>query len=207
MENSNYRNAKRRQNDILNAVIDLLKCYPLEKITISQIARQCHINRKTCYLYISEPTDILRNYLTQKIITEIEDTINHCQIHEGPVTFDIRNRAMRQHVLEVLSANQSSLITVYQQLGPDFELFNLLISYFKKHWAPFNLIRHDDYGANFIVDQQLHFLGQSTVSWLMSDPLLPVHEAAYLSELLISTSISDTSFLTTHWHDNISKKQ
>jgi AcrR family transcriptional regulator len=60
------RRVLRTRKAIQNAYLDLLKKKGTEKITISDIAREADIDRKTFYLHYDSTEDIIREYAEEK---------------------------------------------------------------------------------------------------------------------------------------------
>ena len=60
------RRVLRTKKAIQNAYLDLLKKKGTEKITISDIAREADIDRKTFYLHYDSTEDIIREYAEEK---------------------------------------------------------------------------------------------------------------------------------------------
>ena len=60
------RRITRTKKAIQNAYLDMLKKKGTEKITISDIAREADIDRKTFYLHYNSTEDIIREYAEEK---------------------------------------------------------------------------------------------------------------------------------------------
>ena len=60
------RRVSKTKRSIQNAYLDLLRQKGTEKITISDIAREADIDRKTFYLHYDSTEDIIREYAEEK---------------------------------------------------------------------------------------------------------------------------------------------
>ena len=60
------RRITKTRKSIQNAYLNLLRQKGTEKITISDIAREADIDRKTFYLHYDSPEDIIREYAEEK---------------------------------------------------------------------------------------------------------------------------------------------
>ena len=60
------RRITKTRKAIQNAYLNLLKQKGTEKITISDIAREADIDRKTFYLHYDSTEDIIRDYAEEK---------------------------------------------------------------------------------------------------------------------------------------------
>lgn len=67
---------KRTEKNILNAFMELRKKYPIEKITVKELAECAGINKATFYLHYKDIYD-LSEYVENNIIDEIFTSLKH----------------------------------------------------------------------------------------------------------------------------------
>lgn len=98
---STDRRAVRTRAAITQAFMHLLETTPYSKITISAIAREADINRKTFYLHYHSVENLLRTVIYQSVLDSIESAVRTLAIRGE----DVRNNpeaALRQVTLTIL---------------------------------------------------------------------------------------------------------
>lgn len=75
------RRVRRTISSIESALIQLLKTYDFEEITIQQIADTADINRATFYTYYQDKYELLTT-LEDREIKRIQEKVNHAQLRE-----------------------------------------------------------------------------------------------------------------------------
>ena len=83
------RRIARTRKAIQNAYLDLLRQKGTEKITISDIAREADIDRKTFYLHYNSTEDIIREFAEEKTREllekerKVQETLNSIKMKYG----------------------------------------------------------------------------------------------------------------------------
>lgn len=71
LEKTEYRNSARSRKLICDALLELLDEKPLEKITVTDIARRADVNRGTFYLHYNCVNDVIEE-LQETLITQMD---------------------------------------------------------------------------------------------------------------------------------------
>lgn len=71
MEKAEYRNSVRSRRLICNALLELLDEKPLEKITVTDIAKRADVNRGTFYLHYNSVNDVV-DELQETLIAQMD---------------------------------------------------------------------------------------------------------------------------------------
>lgn len=71
------RRVQRTQKALREALLQLLKTCPLQKIAVTKLCEQSDLNRTTFYTYYSDPTDLF-NSIVDEVIERLEAGIRDC---------------------------------------------------------------------------------------------------------------------------------
>jgi len=102
------RRIKKTKESVRTAYLNLLKEKPAEKITISEIARNANIDRKTFYLHYSSVNDLV-NSIFQEGFDDFYEYIGEQGIHENPFNAEI--------ILEGINHLVSHQLSFYQEIS------------------------------------------------------------------------------------------
>ncbi|MGN0161448.1 MAG: TetR/AcrR family transcriptional regulator [Lachnospiraceae bacterium] len=96
------RRIEKTRASIRDAYFSLLEKNQSNKVTISEIARQANIDRKTFYLHYNEPEDIMREFAQEKI-NEIMEYLKKSYVADQPtdvkILFDVLNRILEENMV------------------------------------------------------------------------------------------------------------
>ncbi len=173
---------------IENALIRLLKEKDLSKITISAIALEADINRKTFYLHYSSVNELFDEIISNRIMNIIKDL--QCQHRENPTEFLLADIAT--HLCLTLHHSAQNYPEIYQHI-PLVHVFNLALDPLSdaiiKERRQENLaeIENLEYYLRFA------FAGAFSVyhNWLAEKTDLSADEIALIIRKAIASSIGD----------------
>lgn len=109
---------------IRNAFLELLKKYPIEKVTVAEICRIAELNRATFYRYYDNQYDLLSN-LENEMFEEIKSSLFECKNDIDMLTERIFTKFVEQKEVWTL------LLSDHADLG--FQ--NKIYSFFDEHFA------------------------------------------------------------------------
>lgn len=109
---------------IRNAFLELLRKYPIEKVTVAEICRIAELNRATFYRYYDNQYDLLSN-LENEMFEEIKSSLFECKNDIDMLTERIFTKFVEQKEVWTL------LLSDHADLG--FQ--NKIYSFFDEHFA------------------------------------------------------------------------
>ena len=96
------RRITKTRKAIQNAYLNLLKQKGTEKITISDIAREADIDRKTFYLHYDSTEDIIRDYAEEKT-KELAEHLEFCRMVAGNPSLGFFWNEVQNVAVDILS--------------------------------------------------------------------------------------------------------
>lgn len=160
---------------IASSIKKLIKVKSINKISVSDICRDCNINRKTFYYHFGDKYELLIWIFKNEVIDETYK--NHSSIHtyEGALCF-----------LTCLYQEKVFYQKAFQEMGP-----HSLRDYFATVLKPIveEVIDPDDYEREVVTlsDSFSDFLVSSFLRWLNSYPIISPKE--YLEQLISVGSV------------------
>ena len=123
MNNTKNPNAVRSKNMITDALLELMKIYPYNEITVKQIVLETDLVRKTFYRNFSSKDDVLNSYIAT-IVSEYINNINNTKEKVLKVIFDFCDKykdflciLSQNNMLYLLSQNLNKHIPlVYEKI-------------------------------------------------------------------------------------------
>ncbi len=104
---------------LADALKHLLERKPLAKITVSDIIRECGLNRKTFYYHFQDIHDLLKWMLNQEAIERIKSFSAAMEFEEG-MLFLLKYIEENKHILNCVCDSLGSL-EIKRGLNQDFE--------------------------------------------------------------------------------------
>ena len=104
---------------LADALKNLLERKPLAKITVSDIIRECGLNRKTFYYHFQDIHDLLKWMLNQEAIERIKSFSAAMEFEEG-MLFLLKYIEENKHILNCVCDSLGSL-EIKRGLNQDFE--------------------------------------------------------------------------------------
>ena len=121
-KNMRDRRVTRTKKSIQKAYLDLLQNKGTDKITISDIAREADIDRKTFYLHYNSTEDIIKEYAEEKYSdAEFEEL---CKQYDHAVPFTKESLLYRQ-IFEKYYPGQSEMIVDFWMPNKSWEGCNV----------------------------------------------------------------------------------
>lgn len=160
---------------ISKSIKKLVKTRSISKISVSDICRDCNINRKTFYYHFGDKYELLIWIFKTEVIDTTLEKFNSLHSYEGALYF-----------LNCLYNDKVFYLKAFQEMGP-----HSLRDYFGDVLKPIveEVIDPDDYEREVLTisDSFSDFLVSSFLRWLRSYPVISAEE--YLEQLISVGSV------------------
>ncbi|MGD1822763.1 MAG: TetR family transcriptional regulator [Pleomorphochaeta sp.] len=160
---------------IATSIKKLMKSKSISKISVSDICRDCNINRKTFYYHFGDKYELLIWIFKEEVIDYTFEKCESIHSYEGALCF-----------LTCLYNDANFYRKAFQEMGP-----HSLRDYFGQIIKPIveDVIEADDYDIEIITlsESFSDFLVSSFLRWLTGYPVLPPDE--YLEQLISVGSV------------------
>ena len=173
-----------RTKKAIDAALDkLLSEKNLSKITVSAIAREADIDRKTFYLHYSS-IDELFAHRSEETIEFVLDTIRSC--HQGPRRQRIHN------TLTVINQHVSEHIAYYANIAASLsidEAINMLNANIRPAFAHTGVDERLADNADFRIRMRFYLSGAYVLyrTWILSDHATPIESVSSVLEDMLDT--------------------
>lgn len=186
MAKAEYRSAIRSRKLINTALADILQEKPLDKITVTDIAKRAELNRGTFYAHYSDVPDVI-NHLIQQTFSEITAAISSPpqNILEMPIVLLRQVQTILESDLDFYKKIMASSASTFMQE----QLVSIVLDYLLQHEKDYNIKNHDQFllythfcAGGLIYLYREWFAGNSTLSL----DELTAHGAEMIQKLLVS---------------------
>jgi probable dihydroxyacetone kinase regulator len=160
---------------IANSMKKLLETKSINKISVSDICRDCSINRKTFYYHFGDKYELLIWIFKEEVVDITYEKFGSIHTYYGALFFLTR-----------IFNNQNFYKKAFQEMGP-----HSLRDYFGKVISPIveELFVSDEYEGELeiVADSFSDFLVSSILRWLTNYPVISPEE--YLEQLICVGSV------------------
>lgn len=146
MAKAEYRSARRSRKLINNALAELIKEKPLDKITVTDVVTRADLNRGTFYAHYTNIQDVINSQLNEACIALQKALTLHNQSRERSDTPDPTDVLQKlQEFLESDFTFYSSLLTSSVSTAAIEKIRNVFIDYMLEHESEYSVHDHDRY--------------------------------------------------------------
>ncbi len=160
---------------IANSIKKLIEKKSISKISVSDICRDCNINRKTFYYHFGDKYELLIWIFKTEVVDSTYGKYENIYSYDGAL-----------HFLTCIFNNQTFYIKAFQEMGP-----HSLRDYFGDVLTPIieELMIPDDYESEteIVADSFSDFLVSSFLRWLTNYPVIAPQD--YLEQLICVGSV------------------
>lgn len=169
MNKSNYKIAEYSKNALTNALLKLMNTYDFKEITVTQIAQEAGLSRKTFYRLFTNKDEILNNFL--------EDTINIFFI-------SLKDKKLHNYwdVVELYFNFWEERKSLIQLFLKNNLLFLLYDTSYKCSFEAFEIVRNKETASTFsdtlpyLLAYSIGGMHSLLIKWIEDDMSVPYEE-------------------------------